>query len=77
MLRDQVMNRDHPRWNEFIEELSRAVICRQTTENAQRVLASIDAVDVDRSLAALHLLGGSCDCEIVYQLAGRAERVPA
>ena len=33
--RDDVMTPDHPRWNDFIDKLSRALICERTTQNAR------------------------------------------
>jgi hypothetical protein len=69
MHNDQVMNLEHPLWNEFIERLSHAVICDCTTANARQVLNSMQGIDVQRSLEALCLKRGRCDCEIVYNVA--------
>ena len=68
MYRGSVITPDHPRWNDFIEELSKALICTRTTENARRVLESMEGIDVEASLAALRLLNGRCDCEIVFAI---------
>ena len=73
----QVMTPDHPRWSEFIEQLSRTLICARTTHNAHRLLATLGGFDVSRSLETLRLLGARCDCEIVYALGGIEERARA
>jgi hypothetical protein len=65
-----VMTPVHPRWGAFIDQLSRAVICAATTDNARHVLESMGGIDVDASLEALRRLNGRCDCEIVFQVAG-------
>lgn len=44
MVRSNVVSPDHPRWNEFIQEPSKAPICARTTENARRVLASMEGI---------------------------------
>ena len=68
MERDDVMTPDHPRWTDFLEKLSRTLICERTTSNAKNVLTQMGGIDVDRSLEALRGLGGRCDCEIVFDL---------
>ena len=72
-----VMIPGHPRWPEFVDALSHSLICLRTTENARRVLNSMGCCDVDRSLEALRLLNGRCDCEIVFEVAGVPERITA
>lgn len=67
----------HPRWQEFVDRLSHACICIDSTENARRVLADMTGLDVDASLAALRVLGGGCDCAIVFEIAGVRERFSA
>lgn len=66
----EVMTPTHPRWDDFIVELSRTVVCARTTGNARHVLASMDGIDVEESLEALRRLGGRCDCAIVFEVAG-------
>ena len=68
MERNDLMTPDHPRWNDFLEKLSRALICERTTRNARSVLTQLGGIDVDRSLETLRRLGGRCDCEIVFDL---------
>jgi hypothetical protein len=63
------MTPDHPRWTDFIDELSRSLICVRTTQNARGVLESMPGIDVEASLEALHRLKGRCDCEIVFEVA--------
>jgi hypothetical protein len=70
------MTPDHPRWREFVEELSRSCICTGSVENARRVLSARAGIDVGRSLEAIRILGGSCDCAIVFELGGIAARTP-
>jgi hypothetical protein len=66
---DRVMTPEHPLWNEFVEKLSRALVCAHTTDNARLLLASMEGIDVQRSLDALWKRRGRCDCEIVYEVA--------
>lgn len=56
------------RWPEFLSELGRARKCLGTTEHARAVLNRMPHVDVDGSLRALALLGGTCDCAIELDL---------
>ena len=77
MTTSAIMIPGHPRWQEFVESLSRSCICFETTENARRVLSSMAGVDVEASLAALRLRGGTCDCAIVFELGGAGARMPA
>ncbi len=67
------MTPDHPRWNEFIERLSRTLICRKSTANARHVLGQFGAIEVERSLETLARMGGTCDCAIVFGVAGVAD----
>ena len=69
-MRTNVMTPDHPRWNEFFDALSRAVICDGSTRNARHLLESMGGFDVGASLEALRHLNGRCDCEIVFQIGG-------
>ena len=73
----QMMTPDHPRWAEFVEQLSRTLICARTTHNAHRLLVTLGRFDVSASLEALRLLGARCDCEIVYELGHVEERAHA
>jgi hypothetical protein len=66
---ERVLTPSHEGWIEFVDELSRALICTGTTMNARRLLARMHGIDVEGSLEALRQLGGRCDCEIVYELA--------
>lgn len=76
MSQPHVMRPGHARWSEFAEKLSRSCICFETTENARQVLSSMAGIDVERSLETLRILGGSCDCEIVFGIAGLSGREP-
>lgn len=67
---NRIMTPDHPRWSEFVDRLSHSVICLRTTDNARRILVAMDDLDVEASLEALRRLGGRCDCEIVFEVAG-------
>lgn len=77
MYRNDVLTPDHPRWADFIDELRRAHVCNRTTENARDVMAFMGEIDVEASLEALRLLGGRCDCEIVFELGRPAQRAHA
>lgn len=59
----------HPRWREFIAQLSKVERCDRTTAHAREVLGRMSGVDVERSLRALERMGGYCDCAIVFDLA--------
>jgi hypothetical protein len=72
-----VMTPHHPRWDAFIEELSRSLICARSTANARRVLLAMEGIDPEESLRELRALGGSCDCEIVFNLGHVAESAHA
>ena len=72
-----IMTPAHPRWQEFVDRLSHACICIDSTDNARRVLATMPDLDVEGSLAALRVLGGACDCAIVFEVAGVGERFSA
>ena len=77
MRQPPVMTPDHPRWTEFVDGLSKASICMRTTDNARRILSSIAGIDIERSLEALRVLGGDCDCAIVFEVAGIPSRAQA
>jgi hypothetical protein len=70
MYRSDVMTPGHPRWNEFVDMLSHAVICSGNSDNARRVLVAMGGLNETASLEALRRLGGRCDCEIVFEVAG-------
>ena len=74
MAPESILTPIHPRWNEFIDELSRMLICLKTTENARAVMSLMPGIDIEGSIDALRWLGGRCDCEIVFEVAGVAER---
>ena len=59
---------DHPRWGEFLAALSLAPRCLRTTEHARAALESIPGIDAAATLEALRVLGGRCDCAILYGL---------
>jgi hypothetical protein len=68
-----IMDKNHPLWEEFCEDLEFSVfnhrgesMCDHTTEITRSVLKTYYGVDVEASLEAFHLLGGFCDCEIIY-----------
>jgi hypothetical protein len=65
----EVLTPRSPRWQQFVDELSKAPICWRTTEHTRRVLEGMPGVDVEASLAALTALGGRCDCEILFDVA--------
>lgn len=62
------MQPDHPRWREFLARLEAVPRCSRTTEHTRAILATMDGVDVARSLEVLRELGGHCDCAILYDL---------
>ena len=79
MPKREIMTPMHFRWKEFIAKLQEACkiqdaegnigwYCDGTTKNARRVLASMDGIDVEKSLAYFQDFGGFCDCEIVYNV---------
>ena len=69
-----IMTPAHPRWQEFVDRVSHACICLDSTENARRELTAMGDLDVEGSLASLRVLGGACDCAIVFEVAGVHER---
>jgi hypothetical protein len=71
---NSIMRPGHPRWREFLARLDAIPRCTKTTENAQVILATMQEVDVDRSLSALRELGGCCDCAILYDVEGASTR---
>jgi hypothetical protein len=73
----EIITPRHPRWQDFVERLSHACICVETTENARRVLSAMGRIDVEATLVALRALGGTCDCAIVFEVAGVPERYSA
>lgn len=72
-----IMTPAHLGWQDFVDRLSHACICTGSTENARRLLSTMEGIDVNGSLAALRVLGGTCDCAIVFEVAGVAERFSA
>jgi hypothetical protein len=69
--KNQVMNRQHPRWNEFAEKLCGTTPlegCNHTTQDAEAVLVAMGGLDVDASLAYMRSKGGYCDCEIIMNV---------
>jgi hypothetical protein len=67
----EIMVPGHPRWCEFLDELSKASRCARTTEHARAVLVAMEGVDASASLRALQELGGTCDCAILFDLVNR------
>ena len=67
MHRNHVVTPRSARWKEFLAELGKAPLCHRTTEHARRVLEIMGA-DIDASLEALAVLGGRCDCAILFDL---------
>jgi hypothetical protein len=68
MDRNHVVTPRGSRWQEFLAELGKAPLCHRTTEHARRVLQLMPGVDADASLEALAVLGGRCDCTILFDL---------
>jgi len=58
----------HPRWCEFLDELSKADRCVRTTEKSEAVLSAMRGFDVEGSIRTLRELGGVCDCAILFGL---------
>lgn len=63
-----IMQPRHPRWREFLARLASVPRCLRTTEHSRAILATMDGIDADRSLVALHDMGGHCDCAILFDI---------
>jgi len=68
-VKSEIMVPGHPRWCEFLDQLSRADRCVRTTEKSEAVLSAMRGFDVETSIRALRELGGTCDCAILFGLA--------
>ena len=64
----EIMVPGHPRWCEFLSELSKAQRCAMTTHHAEELLSRMQGIDPHASLRALRELGGKCDCAILFDL---------
>lgn len=85
MSKGQIMKPEHFRWLEFITRLEGPEGCdfREDTRGefswdcdgererpkTRAILASMDGIDVERSLAYFAAHGGHCDCEIIFNVA--------
>ena len=69
----EIMNFDHPRWNEFISMLGDEIIntcCDLTWEKpcTKKVLKSIGNIDIKKTFEFLEKNGGHCDCEVMFNV---------
>ena len=74
------MNRDHPRWGEFIERLAgrcdiqedgfaRNCLGGRDKSKAIAIMESMGDIDIPASLAFFVRRAGFCDCEILFNVA--------
>jgi len=75
----EIMTKEHPRWNEFIDRLAGKEGCdfeedswkcsRETDKPlASKILKSMGNIDVTGSLKYFEKNGGYCDCEILFNV---------
>ena len=64
----EIMVPGHPRWPDFLNELTKAQRCALTTDHAEKLLNRMQGVDPQASLRALREMGGKCDCAILFDL---------
>ena len=70
-----IMDKNHPLWESFCDDMDYSVfnhrgknMCEHTTCITRAVLSQYYGVDVDASIEAFHMLGGFCDCEILFNI---------
>ena len=73
----EIMVPGHPRWYEFVTELSRARVCFGSTRQARELMARMGGIDVEESLLGLGRLGGTCDCAIEHDVTRLPMRLSA
>jgi Protein of unknown function (DUF2695) len=74
----EIMTPSHPRWNEFVDQLSEDLWGDHTTANnprcqhdhrhAEKVLTELGGIDIAGTLQWLCRQGGFCDCEILFNV---------
>ena len=69
-----VMNPDHPRWAEFIAQLSGPVglaeaECQDDYRYSERILGAMGGISIPASLAFFNNHFGCCDCEVLGNMA--------
>ena len=88
---DMKMDRDHPRFSEFVDRLRGPEGCDfhrdeqgrarwkcgggRDQGRARQILEAMGDVDVDASLAQFTALDGACDCEIIFNAVPRMEEL--
>jgi len=73
----QIMTPEHPRWSEFVFKLNEESVCLGSTTYARAILRGMSEIDIESSLSALKILGGTCDCEILFRVARVTEDAAA
>jgi hypothetical protein len=73
MAETEILTPTSSRWNEFLGQLSAAVLsagCNYGFEHAERIMGAMGAVNVPGSLSYFKQHGGYCDVEILLNVMG-------
>ena len=81
----EIMDRSHPRWEEFLQRLEGPEGCDfredelgnvtwrcvggNNKDFAIKILKDMGGIDIEKSLAFFDDNGGHCDCEILFNVA--------
>jgi hypothetical protein len=73
MAETEILTPTSPRWNEFLGQLSEAVLsagCKDDFAHAKRIMGEMGAVNIPGSLSYFKQHGGYCDVEILLNVMG-------
>jgi hypothetical protein len=66
---DKILTLQHPRWNEFAETLSKAVLskrCHHDHRHAKQIMTSMGDIDVPASVEFFASRGGFCELNVAF-----------
>jgi hypothetical protein len=69
----EILTPTSPRWNEFLSQLSVAVLsagCKHDFNHAKRLMGAMSAINIPESLSYFRERGGYCDVEILLNVMG-------
>jgi len=80
----EIMNPEHPRWDEFCERLEGPEGCdfkkdelgkvswrcfgRYDKRYAKKIMREMKGIDIAKTVEYFNQLGGHCDCEILFNV---------
>jgi hypothetical protein len=65
----EIMDPNHERWDEFVNEMLKMVeFCDTTHRTTRSILQKMQGIDVDATLEFFESQGGYCDCEVILNV---------